>query len=138
VDLQLSQEMTDISSYHVEGSGWDASDAFFVEKTTLDWSGGDKKEISLRSTLCEGRVMFVRLLQEFGKAESFPIAYRAASVEAGEIGRILVSTREAAPPGALQSDRGFVDRITEQSGLALHDLGRDPAELPARRSSLRP
>jgi hypothetical protein len=61
VDLQLSQEMTDISSYHVEVSGWDASDAFFVEKTTLDWSGGDKKEISLRSTLCEGRVVFVRL-----------------------------------------------------------------------------
>jgi hypothetical protein len=97
VDSQLSQEMANISSYRVEVSGWDASDAFFVEKTTLDWSGGDKKKISLQSALSEDAVVFVRLLQEFGKANSFPIAYRAASVEVVENGRTLVQLTRLHP-----------------------------------------
>ena len=97
MDSQLSQDIGRISSYRVEVSGWDASAAFFVEQTTLDWGGGDKKEISSRSTLRENGVVFVRLLQEFGKADSFPIAYRAASVEAGENGRTLVQLARLHP-----------------------------------------
>jgi hypothetical protein len=90
VDSQLSQGITSINSYRVEVSGWDATDAFFVEKTMLDWSGGEEKEISLRSPMREGAVAFVRLLQQSGKLDSFPIAYRAASVKTGEDGRALV------------------------------------------------
>jgi hypothetical protein len=99
--------MASISSYRVEVSGWDASDAFFVEKTTLDWSGGDKKEISLRSGLSEDAVVFVRLLQEFGKADSFPIAYRAASVETGENGRTLVQLARLHPKALFRETAGL-------------------------------
>ncbi len=107
MDSQLSQEIARISSYHVEVSGWDASDAFFVEKTTLDWSGGDKKEISLWPTLRENAVVFVRLLQEFGKTDSFPIAYRAASVEAGENGRTLVQLARLHPQAPFKETAGL-------------------------------
>jgi hypothetical protein len=97
VDFQLSQETASLGSYRVEVSGWDAFDAFFVEKTTLDWSRADKKEISLRTALREGTVVFVRLLQEFSKADSFPIAYRAATVETRESGRIFVQLERLHP-----------------------------------------
>ncbi len=107
MDSQLSQEIASISSYSVEVSGWDASDAFFVEKTTLDWSGGDKKEISLRSALSEDAVVFVRLLREFGKADSFPIAYRAASVEAGGNGRTLVQLARLHPQAPFKETAGL-------------------------------
>ena len=97
MDFQLDQEMAGINSYRVEVSGWDASDAFFVEKTTLDWSGGDEKEINLRSDLREGAVVFVRLLRQLGKVDSFPIAYRASSVRTGENGRTLVQLARLHP-----------------------------------------
>lgn len=107
MDFQLGQEMASISSYRVEVSGWDASDAFFVEKTTLDWSGGDEKEINLRSTLREGAVVFVRLLQQFGKADSFPIAYRAASVKTGDNGRTLVQLARLHPRTPFKETAGL-------------------------------
>lgn len=107
MDFQLSQEVASISSYRVEVSGWDASDTFFVEKTALDWSGGDKKEISLRAAVCEDAVVFVRLLQEFGKADSFPIAYRAASVETVENGRTLVQLARLNPRTPFKETAGL-------------------------------
>jgi len=107
VNFQLSQEMTGISSYRVEVSGWDASDTFFVERTTLDWSGGDKKEISLKSALREGAVVFVRLLQEFGKVDGFPIAYRAASVKTDENGRTLVQLARLHPQAPFKETTGL-------------------------------
>lgn len=97
MDVKLSQDMASISSYRVEVSGWDTSDAFFVEKTTLDWSGGDQKEISLRSVLLEDAVVFVRLLQQVGKVDSVPIAYRASGVKAGENGRTIVQLARLHP-----------------------------------------
>jgi hypothetical protein len=90
VDSQFSQDVANINRYRVEVSGWDATDAYFVEKTTLDWSGGDDKEISLRPAMREGAVLFVRLLQQFGTADSLPIAYRAAGVRIAENGRSIV------------------------------------------------
>jgi hypothetical protein len=107
VDSQVSQEIARISSYHVEVSGWDASDAFFVEKTTLDWSEGDKREITLRSALSEDAVVFVRLLQEFGKADSFPIAYRAACVKVDENGRMLVQLARLHPQAPFRETAGL-------------------------------
>jgi hypothetical protein len=97
VDSQLSQDMADINRYRVEVSGWDASDAYFVEKTTLDWIGGDDKEISLRPTMREGAIVFVRLLQQFGKVDSLPIAYRASGVRIDESGRTLVRLERLEP-----------------------------------------
>lgn len=68
------------NSYRVEVSGWDAKENFFVEKTVLDWKGEGKKRIVLRSSLREGCIVFVRLLQPMANGSNFPIAYQAAEV----------------------------------------------------------
>ncbi len=91
-------------------SGWDASDAFFVEKTTLDWSGGDEKEISLGSALRVNAVVFVRLLQQFGKIRGFPIAYRAyrpATVKPGENGRTLAQLARLHPRAPFKGEESL-------------------------------
>jgi hypothetical protein len=68
------------NSYRVEVSGWDVSENFFVEKTTLNWGRDEKKEIHLRSALREGSVVFVRLLQPLASGNNFPIAYQAQRI----------------------------------------------------------
>ena len=107
VDSKLSQEMATINSYRVEVSGWDSSNAFFVEKTTLDWSGADHKEINLRSTLEEDAVVFVRLLQQVGKVDSVPIAYRASAVKTGENGRTIVQLARLHPRTPFKETAGL-------------------------------
>jgi len=69
------------ASYRVEVSGWDLSEKFFVEKTSLEWNR-QQKAVMLRSPLCEGSVVFVCLLQAFGNLDqsAFPIAYLAVKV----------------------------------------------------------
>jgi hypothetical protein len=62
------------SSYRVEVSGWDATQAFFLENATLHWTAVGQ-EIALRARLREGKVIFVRLLQPFEPEENFPIPY---------------------------------------------------------------
>jgi len=68
------------NSYRVEVSGWDASENFFVEKTMLNWGRDEKKEIQLRSSLREGSVVFVRLLQPLASGNNFPVAYQALRI----------------------------------------------------------
>jgi hypothetical protein len=68
------------ASYRVEVSGWDASENFFVEKTTLVWRGEERKEISLNARVRPGCVLFVRLLQPTAVVNNIPIAYEAANV----------------------------------------------------------
>jgi hypothetical protein len=65
------------SNYLVEVSGWDATEAFFFEKTVLYWNT-EGQEISLRSRLREGSVVFVRLLQPYASEENFPVPYVVA------------------------------------------------------------
>jgi hypothetical protein len=90
------------TSYRVEVSGWDASEEFFVEKTTLNWRGGDQKEINLRAGLREGCVLFVRLLQSIALVNNIPIAYQAAKVMKRDTkGRTRVSLAQLRP-----KDRG--------------------------------
>jgi hypothetical protein len=67
-------------SYHVEVSGWDISENFFVEKTLLDWGHDAQQEIRVRSTLREGCIVFVRLLQPLENGNNLPIAYQAVKV----------------------------------------------------------
>lgn len=90
MDFLHGYEMESTNSYRVEVSGWDASEKFFVEKTALTWGSDEKKEIILRSSLDEGSVVFVRLLQPFAKSSHFPIPYEAASVTRDAAGRTLV------------------------------------------------
>lgn len=68
------------NSYRVEVSGWDASETFFVEKTMLNWGRDEKKEVHLRSVLCEGSVVFVRLLQPLTNGNGLPVAYQAQRI----------------------------------------------------------
>jgi hypothetical protein len=116
VDFQMNEETAGTSSYRVEVSGWDASDTFFVEKTTLDWSGGDQKEISLRLALHQDAVVFVRLLQQLGKVDSFPIAYRASTVGTGENGRTIVQLTRLHPRAPFKEAAGL--SIESQSKVA--------------------
>lgn len=69
------------NSYRVEVSGWDTSEDFFVEKTTLTWGRDGHKQITLKSDLREGCVVFVRLLQPMAVVNTLPIAYQAVRVE---------------------------------------------------------
>jgi hypothetical protein len=62
------------SNYRVEVSGWDAAEAFFLEKTVLYWDS-TRQEIALRSHLRVGTVVFVRLIQPFEAEENFPVPY---------------------------------------------------------------
>jgi hypothetical protein len=68
------------TAYPVEASGWDASENFFVEKTALDWCHDGSKKVSLRSSLREGAVVFIRLNQARNANPVFPIAYQVKTV----------------------------------------------------------
>lgn len=89
--MKLELDTENGNSYRVEVSGWDASGNFFVKNTTLDWEEEEAKRITLRSSLRQGCVLFVRLLQPLASSKSFPIAYQASRVSAkdGE-GRVRV------------------------------------------------
>jgi len=86
----MSVETGQAKNYRVEISGWDASDSFFVERTTLDWNQDETKCVSLRCSVREGSVVFLRLLQSFGDGTSLPVACRAVKVTGrGADGRVL-------------------------------------------------
>jgi|HubBroStandDraft_6_1064221.scaffolds.fasta_scaffold545233_2 hypothetical protein len=94
MDVHIEQQ----KSYQVEVSGWDASERFFVEKTTLDWSHEAQKQICLRSSIAQGCVVFVRLLQSLADGNNFPIAYQATEVaEKDAEGRARVRLAQSRP-----------------------------------------
>jgi len=76
----MSLETGQGNNYRVEISGWDTRDSFFVEQATLDWDQDTTKRVSLRSSVREGSVVFLRLLQPFGDGTSLPVACRAVKV----------------------------------------------------------
>lgn len=85
------------TNYRVEVSGWDASEAFFLEKTVLYWNSS-KQEVPLRSRLREGAVVFVRLLQPFESDENFPVPYLVSKNLPIEIdGRVTVEISRRHP-----------------------------------------
>ncbi|HVB55038.1 MAG TPA: hypothetical protein VNE63_01225 [Candidatus Acidoferrales bacterium] len=67
-------------NYRVEVSGWDVAGNFFVETATLGWDQNAQKEISLRSPLREGCIVFVRLLDPASIVPNLSIAYQAVNV----------------------------------------------------------
>lgn len=85
-------------NYAVEVSGWDASEAFFVEKTDLTWTADGVKEIGLRRPVREGSVIFVRLMQPVVSEDSYPIACQAVKViEPAAEGRSTVRLTQLKP-----------------------------------------
>jgi len=94
MDLQTNE----LNSYRVEVSGWDARENFFVEKTSLAWAHEGRKEVSLRSPLRQGCVVFVRLIQSLTQHSSFPVAYQAVAIDGkNALGRARVSLQQLHP-----------------------------------------
>jgi hypothetical protein len=75
----MDGENGSLRSWGVEASGWDAAENFFVEKTSLRWRDNEDEEVQLRSSLEQGAVVFLRLLESGGN--DFPIAYRATQID---------------------------------------------------------
>jgi len=78
--MLLSARHPLVSTYRVEVSGWDSSQAFFVEKTELEWSEESGKQITLSRNLNPATMIFVRLLQSTSPDRSRPVAYRAEHI----------------------------------------------------------
>ena len=72
--------------YRVEVSGWDASKAFFVENSELEWSENSGKHVTLNRGLNDGAVIFLRLLQPMSNERSHAVAYEAELVARTEEG----------------------------------------------------
>jgi hypothetical protein len=90
------------TSYRVEVSGWDEKENFFVEKTMLDWSEGSGKKIELRAHVAPQAVVFVRLSQQMGGSNGFPIPYRAVEISARRDGCMTVVVQQLQPRMAFQ------------------------------------
>ncbi len=71
----LSETLPIASSSHVEVSGWDEDEIFFVELSELSWDDFAGKHISLKRMLAKGALVFVRTLQQTSLQPYFPIAY---------------------------------------------------------------
>ena len=69
------------ANYRMEVSGWGLNDAFFVEKTELQWTEDGDKKLLLRHAVPEGGVIFVRLIAPENSFGSVPVAYRVQIVQ---------------------------------------------------------
>jgi hypothetical protein len=85
------------SNYRVEVSGWDATETFFLEKTVLYWDEAGQ-QISVRTPMREGSVVFVQLIQPFAGEENFPVAYVVVKTLPVEMdGRVIVAISRLHP-----------------------------------------
>ena len=66
--------------YRVEVSGWDQNQAFFVEKSELEWNEESGKRVALTSAVPDGAVIFLRLLPSRSVDRSHPVPYEAELV----------------------------------------------------------
>ena len=82
--MLLSARRPFVGTYRVEVSGWDATQAFFVEKTELEWCEETGKQITLSRNLNPATMIFVRLLQPTSPDRSSPVAYKAEHIDSTE------------------------------------------------------
>jgi len=66
--------------YRVEVSGWDKNQAFFVEKSDLEWTEDSGKRIVLRHEVPDRAVVFVRLLRILSTGRTHPVPYEVQFV----------------------------------------------------------
>jgi hypothetical protein len=86
-----------IDTYRVEVSGWDSSQAFFVEKSELEWDEASGKQVKLSRALSSGVMIFVRLMEPTAADRAFPVAYRAEYLGAAPEGSHKFSLRQIQP-----------------------------------------
>jgi hypothetical protein len=63
--------------YRVEVSGWDKNEAFFVEKSEMEWNEGSGKRVKLSNAVPDGAVIFLRWLQSLRTEPTRPVPYEA-------------------------------------------------------------
>jgi hypothetical protein len=63
--------------YRVEVSGWDKNEAFFVEKSEMEWNERSGKRVKLSNAVPDGAVIFLRWLQSLGVEPMHPVPYEA-------------------------------------------------------------
>jgi hypothetical protein len=68
------------SLYHVEVSGWDTSECFFVEQAELEWNEEGDKRLMLGHQLRAGAILFVRLAQAISPDRSHPVPYATEQI----------------------------------------------------------
>ncbi len=78
-------------NYHVEVSGWDIWERFFVEEAYLDWNENGDKWVPLRSKIRLGSIVFIRLSQPLAVNNVFPVAYRVERIKAMEEGKTAIT-----------------------------------------------
>jgi len=78
--MMLSARLPLAGLYRVEVSGWDTNQAFFVEKSDLEWSEHAGKRVVLCNAVLDGAVVFLRLLQSLRADRSHPVPYEAEFV----------------------------------------------------------
>jgi hypothetical protein len=101
-----TQPQFEVTHYDVEVSGWDREQAFFVEKTILEWHENRAKIICVRHPLSAGAVVFVRLIDPTSYTATFPIAYQTESVTPPDIrGVRRVVLQQLQPRAAMPGPR---------------------------------
>jgi hypothetical protein len=94
----MNIQMGTLNSSRAEVSGWDTKEDFFVEKTQFNSEDEDRMEIALTSSLREGCVVFVRVLEPFATSNTFPIAYHAVAIRSRDMnGRALIGLERLRP-----------------------------------------
>lgn len=63
--------------YRVEVSGWDKNEAFFVEKSEMEWNEGSGKRVKLSNAVPDGAVIFLRWVPSLSAAPAPPVPYEA-------------------------------------------------------------
>jgi hypothetical protein len=75
--MMLSARFPIAGLYRVEVSGWDKNQAFFVEKSELEWSEESGKCVALTNAVPDRAVIFLRSLQSLSADRSHPVPYEA-------------------------------------------------------------
>ncbi|MGH9727902.1 MAG: hypothetical protein ACRD4V_04855 [Candidatus Acidiferrales bacterium] len=77
----MAPRETEESSCHVEISGWDQAENFFVEKTMLRRFEDGSQKVLLHASLRVGALVFARLTDEQIADRSSPITYEVATID---------------------------------------------------------
>jgi hypothetical protein len=91
--------------YRVEVSGWDKNQAFFVEKSDLEWNADSGKLVVLCNAVPDRALVFLRLLQSISPDRSHPVPYEAEFVAITPQGRRQFRLHPVSPRTV---DRRFV------------------------------
>jgi hypothetical protein len=78
--MMLSARFPLAGMYRVEVSGWDKNQAFFVEKSDLEWNEDSGKLVVLFNAVPDRALVFLRLLQSISADRSRPVPYEAEFV----------------------------------------------------------